>query len=86
MVHVRLGEGGLDDELLGAEERSEVCVEVLLLPARLAAGRRPEVHRVCRDLHKHQARRTGGDEGHGEENDAARVLDAEQAPPCEEPL
>ena len=77
---MRLCEGGLDDKLLGAEERSEVCVEVLLLLARLAAGRRPQVHRVCRDLHKHQARRTGGDEGHGEEHDAARVSDAERAP------
>ena len=52
---MRRGVGGPDDELLGAEEGPEVHVEVLLLLAGLAAGGRPEVHRVGCDLDEHQA-------------------------------
>lgn len=52
---MRRGVGGPDDELLGAEEGPEVRVKVLLLQARLAAGGRPEVHRVGCDLDEHQA-------------------------------
>lgn len=55
LVYVRRGVGGPDDELLGAEEGPEVRVKVLLLQARLAAGGRPEVHRVGCDLDEHQA-------------------------------
>ena len=55
LVCVRLGVGGPDDELLGAEEGPEVRVEVLLLLAGPAAGGRPEVHRVGCDPDEHQA-------------------------------
>lgn len=85
LVCMWLRVGGPDDELLSAEEGPEVRVKVFLLPACLAAGGRPEVHRVGCDLDEHQARGTGSDEGHGEEHDTAGVPHAEGAPPFEEP-
>lgn len=75
---------GRDDELRGSEERPEVAVEVVLLLASLASGRRPQLHRVGSDVHVEQA--TGGD---GHQDQAAQydhrgVADAEGAPAAED--
>lgn len=51
LKHEPVGPCCCDDELFGAEERTEVLVEVLFLLPAAAVRARPQVHRVGRDAH-----------------------------------
>lgn len=56
-VDKRVVYGSGYNELRCSKEGSKVAVEVVLLLASLATGRRPQLHRVGRNAHVHQATR-----------------------------
>ena len=61
-----------------------MAVEVVLFLSGLAAGRRPELHRVSGDLHVHQASRGGRHQDEAAQDDQQGVSDAERAPRAED--
>lgn len=73
-----------DDELRRPEEGPEVAVEVVPLLARLAAGRRPQLHRVGGDAHVDQAAGRGQHQHQAAHDHHGRVAHAERAPRAEE--
>lgn len=84
LVHKGVVDWGCYDELSGSEERAKVAVEVILLLASLAGGRRPQLHGVCGDAHVQQA--TGGNrhQDQAAQYDHKGVANAKGAPAAED--
>lgn len=83
-VHKRFIDRGCYDELCGSEERAEVAVEIILLLARLAGWRRPQLHGVCGDAHIQQATGGGDHQDQAAQYDQAGVANAKGAPAAED--
>lgn len=73
-----------DDELLGAEERAEVLVEVLLLEPSAAARGRPQVHRVSGDAHVPQPHAADHHQHDAAQDHRQRAAHTERAPAAED--
>lgn len=72
-----------DDELLGAKERAEVLVEVLLLQPGAAAWGRPQVHRVGGDAHVSQTQAADDYQHDAHDDHQQRTAHTEGAPTAE---
>lgn len=83
-VHERFVHWGCYDELRGSEERAEVAVEVILLLASVAGGRRPQLHRVGGDVHVEQAAGGGRHKDQAAQYDHGGVADAKGGPAAED--
>lgn len=72
-----------DDELLGAEERAEVLVKVLLLLPAAAVRGRPQVHRVGGDAHVPQTQAADHHQHDAHRDHRQGTAHAERAPAAE---
>lgn len=73
-----------DDELLGAEERAKVLVEVLLLLPGAAMRGRPQVHRVSGDPHVHQPQAADHNQHDAHQDHQQGPAHTERAPAAED--
>lgn len=83
-VDERFIERGSYDELHSSKEGSKVAVKVVLLLARLASWRRPQLNRVCGDGHIEETPGGGGHQYQTAQYDQRGIPNTEGTPGAEQ--